>query len=157
MIPSRTLLRRTASARLINPPSPAGPAITAKLRVAQLSAAELAAHAAATPSSAAAAAAAKSKASSTTASGPTDGVFTLMLRIPAWARDGGVLLELNGQAFNGCPGAPLPDSYCRITRWVGAGGGGRGAEASGGRLGSWAARNVASCCLGPSLATAVVF
>ncbi|PNW84899.1 hypothetical protein CHLRE_03g163150v5 [Chlamydomonas reinhardtii] len=93
-----------------------GPAITAKLRVAQLSAAELAAHAAATPSSAAAAAAAKSKASSTTASGPTDGVFTLMLRIPAWARDGGVLLELNGQAFNGCPGAPLPDSYCRITR-----------------------------------------
>ncbi|KAG2455134.1 hypothetical protein HYH02_000953 [Chlamydomonas schloesseri] len=109
-----------------------GPAITAKIRVAQLTAAELAAHAAATPSAAAASKPTKSTGSSSSAAagGPaSDGTFTLMLRIPAWARDGGVLLELNGQAFNGCPGAPLPDSYCRITR-------------------KWAARDVLSLRMG---------
>ncbi len=42
--------------------------------------------------------------------------FTLMLRIPSWAVDGAVRIELNGLAYNGCPGAPLPTSYCAITR-----------------------------------------
>ncbi|KAG2440382.1 hypothetical protein HXX76_004487 [Chlamydomonas incerta] len=96
-----------------------GPAITANIRVAQLTAAELAAHAAAAPSAAKAKGGSSKSSASTSSSASsshTDGVFTLMLRIPAWARDGAVLLELNGQAFNGCPGAPLPDSYCRITR-----------------------------------------
>ncbi|PNH03115.1 hypothetical protein TSOC_010855 [Tetrabaena socialis] len=42
--------------------------------------------------------------------------FTLMLRIPGWARDGAVRLALNGRDYNDCPGAPLPSTFCRITR-----------------------------------------
>ncbi|KAG2499174.1 hypothetical protein HYH03_002755 [Edaphochlamys debaryana] len=46
--------------------------------------------------------------------------FTVMLRIPAWAVDGAVRLEINGLQYNGCPGAPLPNTYCKITgEWSG--------------------------------------
>lgn len=52
------------------------------------------------------------------AANPYNLTFTLMVRIPSWAREGpaGVQLELNGLSYNGCPGAPTPSSYCRITR-----------------------------------------
>ncbi|KXZ56392.1 hypothetical protein GPECTOR_1g348 [Gonium pectorale] len=91
-----------------------GPATTAEIRFARLPVSEAASSP--PPDSLATSAAA-----STGGSGfrSVAARFTLMLRIPSWAARRGTQLELNGLAFNGCPGAPQPGRYCAITRQAG--------------------------------------
>ncbi|EFJ44751.1 hypothetical protein VOLCADRAFT_106211 [Volvox carteri f. nagariensis] len=53
-------------------------------------------------------------------------MFTLMVRVPEWAareaasgtagRGRGISIGVNGQSWTSCPGAPVPGSYCQVTR-----------------------------------------
>lgn len=48
-------------------------------------------------------------------------IFTLMIRIPKWTIQGRVVITVNGLLWRQCPGMPMPETYCEITRTWAAG------------------------------------